>query len=328
MKKSNLLFLFIIIASLVSCDKTSELNDTVDGYLTLQTEFVYPYNARNNYSIVCNGDTLTGNSYLVSRTNPSVTLEVFEKGKKDPDLSQELTLTETKTLQFIKLQGQPLVIYEADKYTTIKINIVYAEGENAGLYKVLFNGVEVSVNRDIKHYVLTDQLTGTLEIQKEGQVVYSQEETFQPEGMLSYMQLSEAEYLKVTDEELPDDPAAKQTYVRFFFFPSDVNGVNQLELTTYYLLADRVSVEKVETLILNPGVISKYFLYDFASLGSDGQRKRGLVHDLRNLETGEVIIDHTANPYNNVGRGTEFKFATAQIKDNGRLITVPIGERW
>jgi hypothetical protein len=106
-----------------------------------------------------------------------------------------------------------------------------------------------------------------------------------------------------------------------------VNGIQQLELTTYYLLADRVSVEEVQTLILNPGEITTYFLYDFASLASDGQRKRGFVYDLKNLETGEMLIDHAIGSQSNqIGRGTDFNFGTAQIKNNGALIAVPIQE--
>jgi hypothetical protein len=326
--------IFLVIATVVfalftvSCDDTPELNTQVDSYYTVNTTFFYPIGIQLNYHILLNADTIKRYNGYVSRKNTSATLKVIEKGKTEADLTQEITLKESTTLmRLIKLPGQPVAIYEADKYTQVKFNVVYALSEDPLLYTLSFNGMEFENNRDF--YIRTDQLSGTFDIKKEGQTVYSKEISIAAAGAsFNFLQISTTEYATLPIEDLPD-PANQQSYVRFFFFPADVNGIQQLELTTYYLLADRVSVEKVQTLRLNPGEITAYHLYDFVSLASDGQRKRGVVYDLKDLETGEMLIDHAIGSQSNrIGRGTDFKFATAQIKNNGSLIDVPIYESW
>jgi len=331
MKKSIYLLLIVLVTGLVSCENKDAEFEHLD-YYTLKTSFVYPDNARDNYVFLFNGDTLGGYSVYVP-ANEAGTLEVVEKGQSTPEFSQELTLSEHTALQFIKLTGQPVALYEADQYTTFSVNLSYTDGEDPSLYTILFNGQELTNNETT--YIRADQLTGTLEIQKEGEVVSSQQVTITPEKALNYLQLSETEYLivPVSDETAPEEPMSK---VRFFYFSEGIPEAEEVELTLYYMYRDYVTFENVATFTMKPGEITDYVLVDWTKTSDgDGQRMRAVAYDLKNLTTGEILVDHAnqdgGNFYGNISdnfaRNT-YKFATVQLINNGTYGIIPIGEIW
>lgn len=315
------LLLIPLMNLLVSCE-TTDADFTDSSYYLLNTSFIYPVDAGNNYVLRFNGDTLGFHQYFP--TNESGTLEVLEKGQTEAEYSQELTMSGHTTLQFIKLAGEPVALYVADQYTTFSVNLNYADGEDPAAYQILFNGRELA--NGVATYIRIDQLTGTLEIRKEGTSVYYAEVTVTPDNALSYLQLTETDYLRfeVDTEPLPE---GNQTKARFFYLGKDIPDVEEVELTLY--VADRSFrvYDELTTINIKADEISDYLLVDWDALLSNGAAIRRVSYDLKNKATGELLVDHTIQGrYLYTTLTNSYKKLTIQLSNNGADTKAVISE--
>jgi hypothetical protein len=198
----------LFLLSITGCDTSEELNDAVEGYYRITAEFVSPSNIRSNYDILFNNDTIKHTyTYNVGRTNPTGILRVFEKGNREPVYTEELRLTSDRNIQFIKL-GDEIDTYSDDKYTTFSLDIKWATHEDQDKYEATFNGFVLNIRQfDNTNYVLKEALTGRLRLKKidDGNIVLDKEVTIEPNGTVTFLQLSSIDFVVVPpgDEEDP-----------------------------------------------------------------------------------------------------------------------------
>lgn len=129
----------------------------------------------------------------VKRNSP-FKLEVYKVGENQPELSQEITLDNSKNIELLKLVGRDIAISSSLKeYTTFTPIISYSD-PNTDLYTVTFNNGVLS--NKVKNYIAEADLSGTLKIVRnaDGQVLYEQDMTIMPEGQFSLMQLSDTDF--------------------------------------------------------------------------------------------------------------------------------------
>ncbi|RNL86267.1 hypothetical protein ED312_11545 [Sinomicrobium pectinilyticum] len=312
MKKFTLLFLAVLIG-LAGCEK-EDADFITSDYYSLKGSSYPPDSGTDEYISLFNGDTIGTaipfTTFLAA--GEGGILELVKKGETTPEFSQEITLSENMELEFIKLPGDPVMLYEADQYTTFSFNLSYysiEERQNYMDYQFLFNGNSIMLSSNI---IRLDNLKGTLEFRKKGETVFKEEVTVTPEETLNYLQLSEREYLRILsgDEEAPAPGACK---IRFFYFADDFPGVEELEITLYYVWRN-YDTEELASFTLQPGVMTDYTgEVDWAQRSADGQRLRGLSFDLKNPATGEILAEKI---HCQVGRGSEGLYTVKIIDDS------------
>lgn len=290
----------LVLFSITSCSTDEDLNNTVDGFYTLNVDFVSPSNISNNYNILFNSDTIK-NTYYVSRTNSSGILTVFEKGNEEPVYKKELKLMNNTNIQFIK-QGDKIDIYTDDKYTKFSLDIKWATHEDQNKYKATFNGYELNTEQGNINYILKDALTGTLQLRKidDGDLVLNKDITIEPNGTFTFLQLSSNEFLAMPpgNEEDPqsddykkirvyytltDDLKEESYIIKFFSFDSWVYDKEQVIDIGYELE-------------IKAGELSPYILVygrTFENENNDGG-PAFLTYDLI-AKDGTVVREHDPN---------------------------------
>lgn len=301
MEKNLWLLVVLFVPILITgCDKNAELNETVAGYYMLSAEFVYPSNAGSNYYILFNNDTIKGNC-LVTRSNPSGTLKVIEKGKTEPAYAEELVLTDNTIVQFLKL-GDEIDTYSEDKYTQFSIDIKWATVNDNAKYKATYNGLELNTGQYNKNYVSKDQLTGTLQLEKidDGSVVLDKEVTIEPYATLTFLQLSTTEFLEMPPGEEEDPESDDYKKVRVYYTLTD--ELTEESYTIKFYAFDSWVFDMEQTVPLDyefeikAGVISQYILV-YGRMFENTSEYPGptiLTYDLI-AKDGTVVREHDPN---------------------------------
>lgn len=217
----NYIAIALVLFSVVSCNSEEDLISEIDGFYTLSADFVSPANIRSNYDILFNSDTIKS-IYYINRADPTGKLTVFEKGKKEPVYTEELTLTSNKNIQFIKL-GNKIDTYSEDKYTKFSLDIKWATHEERDKYKATFNGFELNTEQGNINYVLTESLTGILQLKKvdDGYLVIDREVTVEPNGTFTFLQLSSIEFLAMPPGDEDDPESNDYKKIRVYYTLTD-----------------------------------------------------------------------------------------------------------
>ncbi|MFC4673832.1 hypothetical protein [Dysgonomonas termitidis] len=291
----------LVLLSITSCSTDEELNDAVDGFYTLNADFVSPSNIRSNYAILFNNDTIK-NTYYVGRANPSGILTVFEKGNKEPVYTEELKLTSNMNVQFIKL-GDKIDTYSDDKYTKFSLDIKWATNEDRDKYKATFNGSELNTEQGNINYVLTEALTGSLQLKKidDGNLVLDREITVEPNGTFTFLQLSSTEFLAMPpgDEEDPESNNYKK--IRVYYTITD-DDLREESYTIKFYTFDSWLYDKEQVVDIGyefeikAGELSPYILVygrTFENENGDGG-PAFLTYDLI-AKDGTVVREHDPN---------------------------------
>lgn len=133
--KWALLCLMLAVTMLAGCDTEGDEIET--GYLSFNVSFVYPSTASDNYKVVFNGNEIL-NSGVVSKTNPSGVLEIYNRQDNSLEFSQSITVTPNMTFQFIELNGE-VDLYNEEKYTWFVPTLVINTPGEENLYTLTFN---------------------------------------------------------------------------------------------------------------------------------------------------------------------------------------------
>ncbi|MGJ1410546.1 hypothetical protein ACR78Z_12800 [Sphingobacterium thalpophilum] len=304
----------------VSCQKDPQLHTHItDGFYEVSADFIYPAQAENNYVILLDGDTLKGGlAGNVDRMNNKVKVEVFEKGKQTAEFAQEVEITNSHNLQFIKIPGQAVTIYDAEKYTTLNPTVLFQQGTDEN-YRIFFNGTELQ-NRTL-NYLLKANLSGKFEIRKKGDnsVLYEQDLTISSGSQLNVMQLSASDFLLIPDDNEPDPQTKQYTKVRFFYTQDAFPQSKELHLVIYYADFAFSDFYEAKTIVLKPGELSDYILIDHFHFG---EKYVNGVYDLIDPATNTKIVDNSVHfetvlafGSNNSTLDGGYKFETIRFTD-------------
>ena len=134
------LIISIFIFVFAGCETEGE--DIDMRFETCTVSFVQQ-ELRSSYEVYFNGEKSINRSTSVKK-NSTLKLEVYKIGEKQPELSQEITLDNSKDIELLKLVGRDIAISSSlEEYTTFTPIISYFN-PNTDLYTVTFNNGELS----------------------------------------------------------------------------------------------------------------------------------------------------------------------------------------
>ena len=278
------LIISIFIFVFAGCETEGE--DIDMRFETCTVSFVQQ-ELRSSYEVYFNGEKSINRSTSVKK-NSTLKLEVYKIGEKQPELSQEITLDNSKDIELLKLVGRDIAISSSlEEYTTFTPIISYFN-PNTDLYTVTFNNGELS--NKVKNYIAEADLSGTLKIVRnvDGQVLYEQDMTIMPEGQFSLMQLSDTDFLDISDGEEADPESRQYTKIRFFYTADAFPGHDKLKLVVYLMDLDAMQfTAPIATIDLEAGKISEYIQIDNDAFG------QGVVNGVYDLidESGNMIVN-------------------------------------
>jgi hypothetical protein len=294
----------LLLLSLTGCDTDAGRNDSLEGYYSLTAEFVSPSDIGNDYVILFNSDTIKyARRYPVGRTNPTGILRVFEKGNREPVYTEELRLTSDINIQFIKL-GDKIDTYSADKYTTFTLDIKWATREDQDRYEATFNGFVLNARQfDNTNYVLKEALTGRLRLKKidDGEIVLDKEVTIEPNGTVTFLQLSSIDFVVVPpgDEEDPVSDDYKKVRV-------------------YYTLTDELTEESYTI---------KFYTFDAWLWDEEQTVDIGYEFEIKAGELSPYITVYGRTFENEAGDGGVVSLAYDLIAKDGTVVRKPLNAR-
>ncbi|MFS2828772.1 hypothetical protein AAH084_09885 [Bacteroides faecis] len=303
------LIISIFIFVFVGCETDGEDMDM--GFVVCNVSFVQK-DIQNSYEVYYDGEKSINPSMPVKRNSP-FKLEVYKVGENQPELSQEITLDNSKNIELLKLVGRDIAISSSLKeYTTFTPIISYSD-PNTDLYTVTFNNGVLS--NKVKNYIAEADLSGTLKIVRnaDGQVLYEQDMTIMPEGQFSLMQLSDTDFLEMSDGEEPDPDPRQYTKIRFFYTADAFPGHDKLQLIVYLMDLDAMQfTDPIATIDLEAGKISEYIQIDNDTFG------QGVVNGVYDLidENGNMIVNNMEHLNTSIRIGTsDNKFMTFRFMD-------------
>ena len=303
------LIISIFIFVFAGCETEGE--DIDMRFETCTVSFVQQ-DLRSSYEVYFNGEKSINRSTSVKK-NSTLKLEVYKIGEKQPELSQEITLDNSKDIELLKLVGRDIAISSSlEEYTTFTPIISYFN-PNTDLYTVTFNNGELSNN--VKNYIAEADLSGTLKIVRnvDGQVLYEQDMTIMPEGQFSLMQLSDTDFLDISDGEEADPESRQYTKIRFFYTADAFPGHDKLKLVVYLMDLDAMQfTAPIATIDLEAGKISEYIQIDNDAFG------QGVVNGVYDLidESGNMIVNNLEHFNTSIPIGTsDNKFMTFRFMD-------------
>lgn len=312
MKKIQQFLVFCLsLFALNGCDTEREITDM--GFNTCAVSFVQE-DVRNSYEVYFDGEKSVSHLINVKR-HSTVKLEVCKTGEKQPELSQEIMLDDNKTIELIKLVGRNIAISSSvEEYTTFIPVISFSDPTTAtDLYSVTFNNGKLANN--IKNYIAKEDLNGTLRVVRnaDGKILYEQDVTIMPEGKLNLMQLSDIEFLELSNGDEPDPDSRQYTKIRFIYTADAFPGHNKLRLVVYLMDLDAMQfTEPIATIELEAGKISEYIQIDNNAFG------QGVVNGVYDLidESGNMIVNNMEHINTSIPIGTSSnKFMTFRFLD-------------
>lgn len=282
------LIISVFTLTFVGCDTDGEKIDA--GFVQCTVSFVQAI-MPTRYEIYFNGEKSISHSACFKK-NSTFKLEVYKKGESQPELSQELPSDNNKNIELLKLLGRDIAISSSVslEYTTFTPIINYSDPVTADdLYTVTFNNEELE-NRD-KNYIAKEDLNGTLRIVRnaDGEILYEQDMTIMPEGQFSLTQMSDTDFLEMSDGEEPDPDSRQYTKIRFFYTADAFPGHDKLKLVVYLMDLDAVQfTDPIATIDLEAGKISEYIQIDNDTFG------QGVVNGVYDLidEDENMIVNN------------------------------------
>lgn len=284
MKKLQICLLVLFSALFVGCDTEGELLDT--SFYNPKVTF-NPIHLNQKYRVTYNGSE----SPYVSRSEKTFKLEVF---KKD-DATNTPVLTENECPSDIALTlfspvGSELAVYTGneDKYTTFTPTIIFSGNKDD--YTATFNNGEIVEGK--ANYIAKDNLTGTFRIVRKADntILHEEEITIEAEGKLQYMQISDTEFLEISEGDEPDPESRQYTKIRFLYTADAFPGHDKLQLVVYLMDLDAAQfTDPIATIELEAGKISEYIQINNDEFG------QGVVNGVYDLidEDGNMIVDNT-----------------------------------
>ena len=275
------LIISIFIFVFAGCETEGE--DIDMRFETCTVSFVQQ-ELRSSYEVYFNGEKSINRSTSVKK-NSTLKLEVYKIGEKQPELSQEITLDNSKDIELLKLVGRDIAISSSlEEYTTFTPIISYFN-PNTDLYTVTFNNGELS--NKVKNYIAEADLSGTLKIVR------------------NVLDRSEGEEA---------DPESRQyTKIRFFYTADAFPGHDKLKLVVYLMDLDAMQfTAPIATIDLEAGKISEYIQIDNDAFG------QGVVNGVYDLidESGNMIVNNLEHFNTSIPIGTsDNKFMTFRFMD-------------
>jgi hypothetical protein len=311
------LYLFVLLLSSISlfssCDTEGE--DTLDpGHYTIQPSFIYTsafsVDSMSNYTVKFNDEK--GNLWnpsIIARNNNTGKLEIYKVGQSSPVYSSaEMTITKDQAIQFIKLPGKQMAVYNADDYVSFYINIIYAG--QADDYTATFNGMEL-LNGDKNYIKKTDGLTGALTVYEKGESnpIFTKEMTVEANASIKLLQLG-TDFLSMGNDDEPDPISQQYTKIRFFYTQDAIPGVKTVQMIIYkYLYSDGATTPVGEPIEFNSDELSPYVTLDISNMNGNYL----YIYDLIDKATDKKIVDNTINTMTYIGISSDYKKQTARI---------------
>ena len=137
--------------------------------------------------------------------------------------------------------------------------------------------------------------------------------TIMPEGQFSLMQLSDTDFLDISDGEEADPESRQYTKIRFFYTADAFPGHDKLKLVVYLMDLDAMQfTAPIATIDLEAGKISEYIQIDNDAFG------QGVVNGVYDLidESGNMIVNNLEHFNTSIPIGTsDNKFMTFRFMD-------------
>lgn len=262
--KTNKYLLYIAAAVLAAiafaaCETESDYYDT--GFYRFNVSIIYPqhehklFPKESSYLVLVDGDTVKGVENFVDRAERTHRVQVFLKGNDTPLLDDTIrVIGDGQGPRLIILGDGSVHNYSPEKQTRFNLNQFYLPGQG-GNYRVVFRstgGLEQVMDNGV-NYLPNEQTSGTLRVEQNGEVVYSQDVTFTAESLTELMQIDKQTFLDVTIPEGEADPAGKdRAKVRFVIDDATTgvtgnaritvtDGVAGTELATFDFHASQLS---------------------------------------------------------------------------------------
>ncbi len=319
MKNIAKYMLGLAILALAACDTVGEIDPVVElGYLEVAyPRWVLPGNENSttahDYRISVNGNDFQRNSsnFAIKKDAESFNLSVYRTSDDALILSKEVPIAEKDNITIVKVDGE-FDLFDVAKYLIFSAKFISSDA--TGAYKVLFNGNEISRYEewgyaDTENVIKLEDRTGTLEIYKDEELIFSKEgHTMNPGSMVTVIeQYGDFMVLNGGDsgEEAPATPDL--TKVRFIFL-DEITGMDmstmhypevvEMKLYTMDMDADIGTAELLQTITFKKGELSPYVEVDMDRYyqGNQWANYTALPFDLIDAESGEVIMDHTTAP--------------------------------
>jgi len=293
MKKYLYYSALLSIIFLSSCNTNGE--DTLDpGYYTIQASLIPTSGvSANDYTIKFNDRGVDGTSIIVPRNNATGKLEVYKIGEATPEYSsEEMTIKNNQTsIQFIKLPGKQIAVYNADDYVSFNLSIIYTAGQEEG-YAATFNGMELVNGNENKNYIKkADGLTDTLKIYKKGESkpVFAKKMTIEEASSINVMQLSTDDFVSIAKDDEPDPESKQYTKIRFFYTQDAIPGVKTVRMIIYsYNYSDGFTTQVGGPIEFNSGEFSPYVQLEKSN-------DQVMIYDLIDKATDKKIVDNVMN---------------------------------
>ena len=289
--KKIFLFWIVSLLLLAGCETDSDewKNENYTGF---SISFVNVPN--QNYRVTFNGVEVTSQGRgFVPMDDLTGEIEVYEKESNTLEMKATVTVVPGEPIQLIKLPGKSMAFYDEESYTTVTLNVFYLSGKE-NLYTTYFGEQELSKGMN---YISKDDLTGTLEVyedEEEVPVFVQEDITFDPEGMVNILQLSDTEFLYLEgggDEEAPESDDF--TKARVFYTPNNTLTEDSYTMKVYavnewyYDMEGAVLIDEIE---IRSGELSSYVLMDMRSYQHE-ESPAGITFDLY-TQSGEMLVDH------------------------------------
>lgn len=300
-----ILFSLCAIFCFISCDTEGDEIET--DFLSFYCSFVYPTSASDNYKIVFNGEEIL-NSGFVPKNSPSGIIEVYNRQDNSLEFSQSISVMQNMTIQFIVLDDK-VDLYNEEKYTWFVPTLVINNPGEENLYTLTFNGQNLPFSYGERIYVNRNNLSGMLELKKEGSTVFSQEYTITPEGYLNMVEMMNMttgmmEYMILEGSGDEEEPASDNICKTRFFYTknylfADVDSIRAVISTfdadQYWLTMDEDLVIPIDTITFRAGELSEYVDFDLTRFRTESSTQPANFYlDLWDAKpNGEQLSNHT-----------------------------------
>ena len=299
---------FVVLFGFASCDTDDEYIDTT--YIKATVVFI---GSSDGYEVRYNGKKTA--LVIYGKENSTGKLEVYKTGKDTPEISEEITLTDGKKIELLKILGRSIAFASSvseDEYTTFTPYITFSNGFDK--YTVTFNDEKLNLRNENK--IANDALEGTLKIirNSDGSILYEENMTIVPESTINITELGEESFVNLSTSGGESDPESSQyTKIRFIYTADAFPGHNKLELLVYLSDLGFNQFTDPITIKLKAGQMSEFIQIDNKTFSEDGVNG---VYDLID-ENGNYIVDSMSDLDTGIFIGnSDYKFLTFRLEDS------------
>ena len=302
-----ILFSLCTIFCFTSCD--TEGDEIEVGFFSFNYSFVYPSSANDIYKVIFNEEEIQRMGF-VPRNNPTGLIEIYNRRDNSLEFSQPITVSPNMTIQFIELNGE-VDLYSEEKYTWFVPTLVINTPGEENLYTLTFNGQNMPFSYGERVYINRNNLSGRLELKKEGNTVFSQEYTVTPEGYLNMIEMMNQttglmEYTILEGGGDEEEPASDNICKTRFFYTkgykfADVDSiravVSAFDPDQYWMTMDDNLVIPIDTITFKAGELSEYVDLDLTQFRTESSTQpTNFFLDLWDAKPGGAqLSDHTVD---------------------------------